>query len=59
MFLLRMCEVDYHGKLPDALKYKSTKNPMYSKNGCLMLLVNGMKDASTHWKEIEEFIRKP
>lgn len=57
MFLLRMCEVDYYGKLPEALNYKSTKKPMYSKNGSLMLLVNGMKDASAHWKEIEKFIR--
>ena len=48
-FLMMMCEVSYAANLPKVLGYKNTQTPMISSNGCLMLLVCGMRDAVTNY----------
>lgn len=44
-FLMMMCEVSHVGDLPKALGYNDPQTPMFSSNGCLMLLACGMRDA--------------
>ena len=57
-FLMMMCEVPYAEELPKALAYNNAQNPMYSTNGCLMLLVCGMRNAVVNYhSDIIRFLK--
>lgn len=57
-FLMMMCEVSHANDLPDALGYNNTQTPMYSSNGCLMLLACGMRDAAIkYYGDIINFLK--
>ena len=57
-FLMMMCEVAYAEELPKALAYNNPQKPMYSINGCLMLLACGMRDAVVnYYSDIIKFLK--
>ena len=57
-FLMMMCEVPYAEELPKALGYNNPQNPMYSTNGCIMLLACGMRDAVVNYhSDIIRFLK--
>ena len=37
-FLMMMCEVDWMAKMPSHLKYNGLDKPIYSDNGCVIVL---------------------
>ena len=55
-FLLIMCEETSVGNLINRLRFKDVNTPMYSDNGCVMLLVNGMKEATKFKNDIDAFL---
>lgn len=57
-FLMMMCEVSYAGELAKALGYNNPQVPMYSSNGCLMLIACGMRDAAINYNgDIINFLK--
>lgn len=52
-----MAEKDNLGELYDGFLQIDVTRPMYSKNGCLMLLANGFKDAAARRSEIEAILK--
>lgn len=48
-FLMMMCEESWAANLPKRLSYKSVDEPMYSDNGCVMVLACGLHDAVTKY----------
>lgn len=57
-FLMMMCEVSHAAGLPEALGYNYPQTPMFSSNGCLMLLACGMRDAViNYYGEIINFLK--
>lgn len=44
-FLMMVCEESWVANLPKRLSYKSVDKPMYSDNGCVMVLACGLRDA--------------
>lgn len=57
-FLMMMCEVSHAGDLPKALGYNDPLKPMFSSNGCLMLLGCGMRYAAiNYYGDIINFLK--
>ena len=46
---MMMCEESWAANLPKRLSYKSVGEPMYSDNGCVMVLACGLHDAVTKY----------
>lgn len=57
-FLMMMCEVDWMGKMAKHLNFKGVDQPIYSDNGCVMILACGMRDAVENYsQEIYDFLK--
>ena len=48
-FLMMLCEESWATNLPKRLSYKSVGEPMFSDNGCVMVLACGLHDAVTKY----------
>lgn len=55
-FLMMMAEKGYVQELIADLQFKNTSKPMFSSNQNLMLFVGGFKNATSHIKEIYNFL---
>lgn len=57
-FLMMMCEVNWIAKMPSHLRYNGLDKPIYSDNGCVMILACGMRDAVENYsQEIYDFLK--
>jgi len=55
-FICRMANVSMMERFVDSVKVDNPYQPIYSKNGCLMLFIAGMKEASKYKNEIYRFL---